>query len=364
VENVATVVLALEAADVAEEVMHFLDRSGRARVVATASDDRQLAEAVRQLEPDVVVAEPSLASGESLRGRPLLALATRESVATLRAAIRSGAAGFFVWPGEREQLAAALATAVRRPEPGENQGAVVAVHGARGGAGTTFVATHLAAAFVRRGCSCVLIDADPVYGDVATALGAPNDGVRTLGDLAPLASEVTSTHLQDALWRHPSGLGVLLAPGPDEARTVSDTGLQAVIRAAATATDAVVLHLPRTVQGPWRAGAEGAGRILEILTLDVLSFRAASRWLDTMEPIAPDRLGFVVNRAARSELTAGDVARVFGAAPLAVLPFDRSVAKAQNHGRLLPPRGRMARAFDRLAARMVEPAQVGPESPS
>ena len=42
-ENVARVVLALEAHDVVEEVMHFLDRSGRARVVATASDDRQLA---------------------------------------------------------------------------------------------------------------------------------------------------------------------------------------------------------------------------------------------------------------------------------------------------------------------------------
>ena len=51
-ENVARVVLALEAHDVVEEVMHFLDRSGRARVVATASDDRQLAEAVRQLELD------------------------------------------------------------------------------------------------------------------------------------------------------------------------------------------------------------------------------------------------------------------------------------------------------------------------
>jgi hypothetical protein len=35
-DQVARVVVALEAPDVAEEVMHFLDRSGRARVVATA----------------------------------------------------------------------------------------------------------------------------------------------------------------------------------------------------------------------------------------------------------------------------------------------------------------------------------------
>jgi hypothetical protein len=41
-EEVTRVVLALEPPDVAEEVMHFLDRSGRARVVGTAGDAEQL----------------------------------------------------------------------------------------------------------------------------------------------------------------------------------------------------------------------------------------------------------------------------------------------------------------------------------
>src|SRR6266513_1845062 len=56
-DDVARVILAIGSQEVAEEVLHLLDRSGRARVVATAADDRQLAEAVRQLEPDAVVAE-------------------------------------------------------------------------------------------------------------------------------------------------------------------------------------------------------------------------------------------------------------------------------------------------------------------
>jgi hypothetical protein len=41
-DDAARIVLALEAQEVAEEVLHFLDRSGLARVVATAADDRQL----------------------------------------------------------------------------------------------------------------------------------------------------------------------------------------------------------------------------------------------------------------------------------------------------------------------------------
>ena len=149
-DQVARVILALEAPEVAEEVMHVLDRSGRARVVATAGDDRQLAEAVRQLEPDVVVAEPGLLSGAKACG-VVLAIDVRESVSSLRMAIRAGAAGYFLWPKERDHLLVAAAAAVRRAQQAARRGAVVAVHGGRGGAGVTFVATHLAAAFARRG---------------------------------------------------------------------------------------------------------------------------------------------------------------------------------------------------------------------
>jgi hypothetical protein len=48
------------------------------------------------------------------------------------------------------------------------------------------------------------------------------------------------------------------------------------------------------------------------------------------------------------------VTRVFGVPPLVVLPFDRAVGRAQDHGRILPGRGRLGRAFDRLAAEVLE----------
>ncbi|HEX6231208.1 MAG TPA: hypothetical protein VF029_05805, partial [Actinomycetota bacterium] len=171
----ARVVLALERSEVAEEVMHLLDRTGRARVVGTASDPRQLAEAVRQLEPDTVVATPSLLpSRGELNGSALLALDTTQSVATLRRAIRAGAAGFYLWPAEREELAAAAVRSRARPEHDVGgQAPVIAVYGARGGAGTTFLASHLAAAFARRKRECVLVDLDVVFADATAALGVP-----------------------------------------------------------------------------------------------------------------------------------------------------------------------------------------------
>jgi Flp pilus assembly CpaE family ATPase len=357
-DQVARVVVALEAPDVAEEVMHFLDRSGRARVVATAGDDRQLAEAVRQLEPDAVVAEPGMLGGAKASG-VVLALDVRESVSSLRTAIRAGAAGYFLWPAEREDLVVAAAAAVRRAERTARRGTLLAVHGGRGGAGVTFVATHLAAAFARRG-SAILIDADPVFGDVAQALGAPTgddaEPIHTFADAAALGDDLGPDQLKNALWAHESGIDVLLPPPPEEAARLGPGELGLVTDAAAGAADVVVLHLPRALGPMTLAAVENADRLLEVLTLDVVSFRSSSRVLEACAPLHLEgRVGFVVNKAARSEITPGDVQRVFGEPALATFPVDRAVRSAHERNRLLPAKGRMARRFDRLADALAAP---------
>ena len=356
-DQVARVVLALEAPEVAEEVMHFLDRSGRARVVATAGDDRQLTEAIRQLDPDAIVAEPTML-GSAKASVVVLALDTRESVASLRTAIEAGASGYFLWPKERDELLGAAAGSVRRSRETGRRGTVVAVHGGRGGVGVTFVATHLAAAFARRG-SAILIDADPVFGDVAQALGAPAgddaEPVHTFADAASLGEELGPEQLRGALWRHASDVDVLLPPSPEEAARLGSDELRLVTEAAAGIADVVVIHLPRALGAMTLGAAETSDRLLEVLTLDVVSFRATSRAMEAFSPLHLEgRVAFVVNRAARSEITPGDVRRVFGEPALAVLPMDRAVPSAQDKGRLLPARGRMARRFDRLAVSLTE----------
>jgi pilus assembly protein CpaE len=352
VDQVARVVLALEAHEIVEEVMHFLDRSGRARVVATAGDDRQLAEAIRQLEPDVVVADPALLDARPTNG-VVLALDTRESIGSLRAAIRAGAAGYFVWPAEREALVGAAAAALRETRRPAGRATVIAVHGGRGGVGVTFVATHLAAALARRG-SVILLDVDPVFADVAHALDAPSadedQPLHTLADAVALGEDLGPEQLRTALWEHASGVHLFLPPPPEEAVGLGLTALETVIEASCGAVDAVVLHLPRGLDAITSACAARTDRLLEIVTLDVASFRGASRALEGLAPLhLEDRLGLVVNKAARAEITVSDVNRVFGQSPIAVIPAERGVRSAHERGRLVPARSRMARRFDRLA---------------
>lgn len=355
----ARVVLGLEGGDLAEEVMHFLDRTGRARVVATAADERQLQEAVRQLEPDAVVASPSLAGAVgSPNGSVLLAVDTSESVQSLRSAIRAGARGFFLWPADREELAEAAARILPPQAPaGSKRALVVAVYGARGGVGATFVATHLASAFRRRDADCVLVDMDLGFADVSAALGVPSEPeIRTIVDALPLVGELSARHLDELLWRHPEGFRVFLAPNdPANAQRVAASDYRAAIEAVRAAADVVVLHVPRALDDVGRTGLEMADLVLVVLALDVLSFKDAKRALATLGSAGVEgRCGFVVNRAARAEITPKDVERVFGRPPVAVLPVDRGVGTAQDRGRLLQRRGRTRRSLDRLAKRLLE----------
>ncbi len=355
-EQVARVVLALEGHDLAEDVMHFLDRSGQARVVATATDERQLAEAVRQLEPDAVVASPGFTrSPLPIDGRALLTVDTAESIAGLRAAIRAGAGGFFLWPQEREGLAAAAAR-VAGPTAERicrRAGAVVAVFGPRGGVGTTFLATHLAAAYARQGRECLLVDLDLAFGDVSIAVGAPTEGARTILDLLPVVGELSARHLDEVLWTHPGGFRVLLAPHvPPDAALIGPAEVSAAVAGLRRLTDVVLVHVPRGLDEVTQAALAGADRVLVVLQLDVASFRAARRAIAAAG--IEERCVLVVNRAGRADITPADVERVFGRSAAAVIRVDRAIPSAQDRGRLLPGRGRTGRAVSRLASAVLE----------
>jgi MinD-like ATPase involved in chromosome partitioning or flagellar assembly len=357
-DQLTRVVLAVDAPEVLDEILHFLDRTGVIRVLATAEDGQQLAEATRQLEPDVVIAEPRLASHVP-DPTPCIAIASGESVAALRAAIGAGVRAFTVWPVERDELLRHLRTYAASARAFDRTAHVIAVHASRGGAGCTFVATHLARALAIRGRSTIVIDADPFGGDVETVLGIPDgaDGAHPVSALIDVADELTPAALKDALFMHEAGFGVVTAAPPDAA-PVAASPIGRLVELAAAAADAVVLHTGRALDPVTKSCLGASDAVLEILSLDVPAFRAAVRTGARLaDDGLEDRTLFVVNRAARGEVVPRDVERVFGRRPSAVIPFDASVPRQQNHGRLLAPRSRASRAIARLADELIAEAE-------
>ena len=236
-ERSARVVLAIEAPEVLDEVLHFLDRSGAVRVVATADDERQLTDAATQLEPDLVIAEPRFA-GQVPAATPCVAIASRESVAALRAAISAGVKAFTVWPEERDMLLGHVRSFSVGAKVLERRATVLAVHASRGGAGCTFVATHLARGLVTPARSVVLVDVDPFGGDVATALGIADgtEGLHPLSELCEVVDELTPGAFSEAVFPHHEGFGVVIA-APPEAAVPDDRSVVRVIDLAAASAD-------------------------------------------------------------------------------------------------------------------------------
>jgi pilus assembly protein CpaE len=351
----AKVVLGVEDRALQEEVLHFLERLPRISVVRAVADPETFPRAIRDSQPDAVVVSPTIIRARpDVNGASILVVAQRETTEGLRAAIRHGARGFYLWPEERQALARDTERSGLRPEPQlSTPGKVVAVYGARGGSGTTFLATNLAAALAGRGTSSVLVDFDTFYGDVTGALGiGANGGSQTVADLVPVADELTGEHLDRVLYEHPRGFHVLKAPEePGDWDSVKASHLTEAVRVLRGRFESVVLHVPRGMSPITLAGLEAADEILLLVTLDVLAFRDAKRLLSFLASRGMDgRCRLVVNRATRAEVVPDDAERVFGLRSSAVLRTDRSVVRAQNRGELVAGRsGHTARRITALA---------------
>jgi Flp pilus assembly CpaE family ATPase len=143
----------------------------------------------------------------------------------------------------------------------------------------------------------------------------------------------------------------VLAPADRDTR-IPEERMAKVGEASARGADAVVVHLPRSLDALRGPIVPASSVLLVVVSLDVSAFRAAKRAVDTLDPTV--RFEIVVNRARRGLVTPRDVERVFGKPPVCVLPCDRSVVVAQDRGELVPARSRLGRAVRRLASSLVE----------
>lgn len=363
-----TVMLGIEDLALQEEVLHFLDRLPGISVAGAAAESESFIGRVLEAAPDAAVVSPGfLSSVEALAGHAaVLVVAEKETTSTLRAALGSGARGFYVWPEEREALARDARKAARKieQEP-QTTGRVVAVYGPRGGAGVTFLAANLAAACAARGASTVLVDLDPFFADVTCAIGVPlTSDFATMADLVPVLDELTREHLGRVLYAHPVGFWALLGPPePSLAAVLPPAYATRAIDLLRKEHEAVILHLPRAIDEACRGALELADEVLVVVTLDVLSFRAAHRALTYLGGLGlGERCRLVVNRASAGEVIPEDVERVFGLRPLAILKHDRAIPRSMNRGDLVAGRsGQVGRCLAGLARHVLEASREASE---
>ncbi|MGW4029933.1 AAA family ATPase [Streptomyces sp. NPDC004838] len=229
------------------------------------------------------------------------------------AAMDSGARGLIGLPlsyeelAQRVQAAAAWSTGVRRhlghgadvsTGPG---GTVVTVSGAKGGVGTTVTAVQLALAAQASGRTVALADLDLQAGDVASYLDVQYR--RSIVDLAGI-QDISPRVLQDALFAHQTGIGLLLAPGEGErGEEVGDRAVRQIISGLRNRYEVVIVDCGTQMTGGNAAAIEMADTTLLVTTPDVVAVRAAKRMVrmwDRLQIRKAEETVVVVNRHTRA----------------------------------------------------------------
>ncbi|WP_432069939.1 AAA family ATPase [Streptomyces sp. AA1529] len=304
-------------------------------------------------------------------------LATRDtSPALYAAAMDAGARGVAGLPLQHDELAArvgaaaAWATGVRRhlggPEgraapsgaAGPGGGTVVTVSGAKGGVGTTLTAVQLALAARAAGRSTVLADLDLQSGDVASCLDVRFR--RSVADLAGI-EDLTPRVLQDAVYPHETGLGLLLAPDEGErGEDVDERTARQLVAALRSQYQTVVLDCGSQMHAGNAAAVEAADVALLLTTPDVLAVRGAKRMVrmwDRLRIRTAEETVVVVNRASRhAEIQPQLVARITGSpvARTTVPAHFKELQSALDAGRMqdLDPKGGVRQALWALAGEL------------
>jgi pilus assembly protein CpaE len=325
----------------------------------------QQVKAVRQSAPALVFLDLesdqrlglSLAAHLAGMSSDLLVVAVGPALSAdvLLEAMRSGVSEFLPKPVDAEALAEAVARLRPRlgaeSEGAEGLGQVHAVFGAKGGVGSSLVATNVAIEARRAlGQRVLLLDLDPELGDLSLMLGMKPE--LNFVDLIQDVHRMEAGILRSYIGSHDSGVHLLAAPyHPDPTALVAGDQVRKILLHLRRQYDHVFVGTPKSFGATTLPVFEVADDVLLVATLDLPSLRNIQRTLPLLERVLPrgrEQLRLVINRYdPDQELTPKDVERSLGLPVYATLSEDvEAVMRSLTAAKPLALDGRSAFARD------------------
>jgi pilus assembly protein CpaE len=348
-------------------LVELLEQSGRAQVKTVVDDISDLLAAVVRHRPEALLVdlgpEPHAVLDLLERippPRPLIIACGPDDKDVILRAMRLGAREYIPAGHEsKEDLLLAIERILRErgSEPTNSQRApLLAVMGAKGGVGTTFVACQLAAGLAHRGAKVTLVDGHLRLGDVALYFDLRPR--YTISALASAADDLDASYLQTVLASHRSGVQVLAAPErPEEADVISSRHLDHALAILRAENDWLVVDTPRDFDERSVHLLDQASAILVVTTCDVPALNHTRLQLDLLQRLghSPHRVHVVVNRMDKNAPVQGkEIAEFLDRKWDVRLPNDYPSASAcVNEGRPLwelAPKSALREGMDGLTA--------------
>ncbi|QEU87503.1 AAA family ATPase [Streptomyces viridosporus] len=332
-------------ADAVRSLTTLLSQLPDAEPVAPVADSTQLVDTLTRLAaesvdelPEVVVVHERIGPVPALElirevalrfpAVGVILVTSDASPGLFQAAMDYGARGLVALPLSYEELASRVqavaqwSAGVRRHLGAGSDvftgagGTVVTVSGAKGGVGATLTAVQLALAAQASGRATALVDMDLQTGDIASYLDVQFR--RSVVDLAAI-TDISPRVLADAVFRHDTGLALLLAPAEGErGEDVTDRAARQIVSTLRSRYEVVVIDCGAQLSGAGAAAVEMADTALLVTTPDVIAVRGAKRTVrmwDRLQIRKAEETTVVVNRHTRAtEIQPPLIQRITGTA--------------------------------------------------
>lgn len=291
-----------------KQIRAALSADTRVRLLAGGNDSDQLQEEIVRLKPSAAIVTLGANPDQAIKlikrlsaqcpSTAMISAAKTASGELILESLRAGAREFLHLPIAADELKTVLDRVVEfcegQVEAPKKKGKMIAVFSSKGGCGTSFVATNMAAA---TGARTVLVDLNLQAGDLPLFLGI--DPKYSIADMVENRARLDDNLMTSFITPHSTRLSLLAAPKEaDSADEIEPEHVFEVMQRLREAFDYVVLDPQHTFDAITLAALDQSDEIIIVLTLDIPAIRSTQRALEIF-----DRLGYprkkiriVVNR--------------------------------------------------------------------
>jgi len=292
------------------------------------------------------------------RSTRVLVIGSVNDVSLYRALIGLGVVEYLVKPVSGDLLHDAITAIVDQPEAQDapqRSLRVTALVGARGGIGTTTIATAIGWYFVHEFHQrAALADLDLHFGNLALSLDLePGRGLR---EALTSPERIDSLLISSAMTSVSDRLKVLAGEEPlDEECAVNIEALDTLYAALGQEFDQLVIDLPRSLGEGARHIIAGASRFVIVTDLSIAGLRDSLRLIELGKRVGnaadPLIVASQVGAAHRGEINQREFERGLGASISFQIPFDaKAAATMARKGKAMPDAAGGSKAATELLA--------------
>jgi pilus assembly protein CpaE len=320
-----------------------------------------------QITPNLLIVETKLHGDEALAELDRLAevcdpatkvvvVGRSNDVVLYRELMRRGASEYLVAPLEPLQLIEVISGLYL--DPGATPiGRVVAVIGARGGAGSSTLSHNMGWCIAEElHINTTVVDMDLPFGTVG--LDFNDEASQGIAEALSSPERLDDVLLDRLLIKRGDHLSLFTAPAALEREyDAPPEAYDAVIDALRQTIPCVILDLPHGWQ-PWiKAALLAADDVVIVATPDLTSLRNAKNVIDLVKAARPNDVPprLVINQVGvpkRPEIPSKDFAETMGLDPSAIIPFEPALfGQAANNGQMvieLAPKAPVAEGLRQL----------------